>query len=221
MVDSSRWPQWRWILKFCAKKSRWEIYISKFSQKSKEPVIKPSKQKSVDNIFGESSVTKVKDWWLTLVDDHSEDEFWNFVPKNLDEKFAKFSQKMEYNATSYFRIFQVVSCWVLDLIVVQGTKMWSYKNLRGPRISWFQKQLCEFMLYLYFSVLYPQFTISFWKQKSRNLGLHQWINNQVYHLFKQIFLKTFLNEKMPVVPLGTGLFGRDLEICRPAGNGRG
>ena len=36
---------------------------------------KLSKQKSVDDIFGESSVTKVKDWWLTLVDDHSEDEF--------------------------------------------------------------------------------------------------------------------------------------------------
>jgi len=48
---------------------------SKLNQKSKEPVIELSKQKSVDDIFGESSVTKVKDWWLTLVDDHSEDEF--------------------------------------------------------------------------------------------------------------------------------------------------
>ena len=70
---------------------------SKLNQKSKEPVIELSKQKSVDDIFGESSVTKVKDWWLTLVDDHSEDEFWKFVPKNLDEKFeiyiSKFSQK--------------------------------------------------------------------------------------------------------------------------------
>ena len=70
---------------------------SKFNQKSKEPVIELSKQKSVDDIFGESSVTKVKDWWLTLVDDHSEDEFWNFVPKNIDEIFeiyiSKFSQK--------------------------------------------------------------------------------------------------------------------------------
>ena len=70
---------------------------SKLNQKSKEPVIELSKQKSVDDIFGESSVTKVKDWWLTLVDDHSEDEFWNFVPKNRDERFEiyifKFSQK--------------------------------------------------------------------------------------------------------------------------------
>ena len=60
---------------------------SKFNQKSKEPVIELSKQKSVDDIFGESSVTKVKDWWLTLVDDHSEDEFWKFVPKNRNEKW--------------------------------------------------------------------------------------------------------------------------------------
>ena len=41
----------------------------------KRLVIELTKQKSVDNIFVESSVTKVKDWWLTLVDDHSEDEF--------------------------------------------------------------------------------------------------------------------------------------------------
>ena len=54
---------------------KFEIQIFKFSPKSKESVIELSKQKSVDDIFGESSVTKVKDWWLTLVDDRSEDEF--------------------------------------------------------------------------------------------------------------------------------------------------
>ena len=49
---------------------------SKISSKSHEPiapVIHP--QKSMEETFGESSVTKVKDWWLTLVDDNSEDEF--------------------------------------------------------------------------------------------------------------------------------------------------
>ena len=54
---------------------KFEVYISKLSQKSKEPVIELSKQKSVDNIFGEFLVTKVKDCWLTLADDHSENEF--------------------------------------------------------------------------------------------------------------------------------------------------
>ena len=56
-----------------------EIYISKFSQKVKKSVIKLTKQKSVDNLFGEFSVTKVKDWWLTLVDDHS--EVCLFIPR--------------------------------------------------------------------------------------------------------------------------------------------
>ena len=45
---------------------KFEVYISKFSQKRKESLIELSKQKSVDNKFGEFLVTRVKDWWLTL-----------------------------------------------------------------------------------------------------------------------------------------------------------
>ena len=52
---------------------------SKISNKNQpEPVIELTKvnpQKSMDETFGQSSVTNVKDWWLTLVDDQSEDGF--------------------------------------------------------------------------------------------------------------------------------------------------